>query len=73
MHPASLINGGGRGLGILPIPQHDAITTRTEFARLTNWHHLAGGRIDNLNFQMRSNQATRPDTLLQRRVDTGLG
>ncbi|MCY1452809.1 hypothetical protein D9M71_697610 [compost metagenome] len=50
MHPAFFINAFGRGLGVVPVTQHHAVTPRAQLTNLTARHAVAVG-IDHLVLQ----------------------
>src|SRR5437879_464598 len=72
MHPARLVNGSLRRLGIIPVAQHNAIATRTQFSWYALRHDLTAFRIDDLDFEMRMNLAHCGDALLKWRIEPAL-
>ncbi|MNP19888.1 hypothetical protein D3C76_1124410 [compost metagenome] len=52
VHPAFLIDAFGRGLGVVPVAQHHAVTPRAQLADLATRHAVAIG-IDHLVLQPR--------------------
>ena len=72
MHPAVRINGRGGLLLIIPIAQHDAVSTGAEFACHAALHGLPRGRIDDLDFHVRVHLPDRSHPLVDRRVQPGL-
>src|SRR2546429_3676911 len=65
MHPASSINGSGRCLGIIPVTEHDAITTRAKLTWLTKGDDVVASGINNFNLKVRVNDADGTHALLQ--------
>src|SRR6266536_2430003 len=72
MHPVGAVNCGCGGFGVVPIANHDAITTGAEFAGRSGGNDLSGSGIDDFDLKMRGDQTVGADTFVERGVDTGL-
>ena len=73
VQPTLGIDGGGRGLGIVIVAQHDDVPPRAQFALLIVGQRGTAQRIGNLHFHAGERPADRLDAQLERVVGPGLG
>src|SRR5207253_2189742 len=59
VHPASLVDGGPRGGGVVPVAAHDAVAARAELPRRAARQDGPRGRVAHADLDVRHNAADR--------------